>query len=57
MVTGGGHSGAVGGVGVMTLVGAGIAGASIVRSVGTSAAAAGMIAEGTAASARLLGFE
>jgi hypothetical protein len=37
----------------MTLVGAGIAGASIVRSMGGGAAAAA-IAEGTAASARLL---
>ena len=34
MVVGGGHNGAIGGIGVMTLLGAGIAGASIVQFVG-----------------------
>jgi type IV secretion system protein TrbL len=53
MAVSGGHNGAVGGVGVMTLLGAGIAGASIVRSVGAGAGAA-VITEGAAASAKLL---
>src|SRR5271157_5105145 len=53
MVVGGGHNGAIGGVGTMTLLGAGIAGASIVRSVGAGAGAA-VMTEGAAASARLL---
>jgi type IV secretion system protein TrbL len=53
MATGAGHNGAVGGIGVMTLLGAGIAGASLVRSMGGGAAAAA-IEEGTSRSAKLL---
>jgi type IV secretion system protein TrbL len=53
MVVGGGNNGAVGGIGMMTLVGAGIAGTSIVRSVGAGAGAAA-VSEGATASYKLL---
>ena len=46
MVVGGGHNGAIGGVGIMTLLGAAIAGTSI---VGSAAAAARTAGVGTAA--------
>jgi type IV secretion system protein TrbL len=53
MVVGGGHNGAIGGIGVMTFIGAVIAGTSLARSMGGGAGAAA-IAEGTSQSARLL---
>jgi P-type conjugative transfer protein TrbL len=50
MVVGGGHNGAIGGVGMMTLLGAGIAGASIAgRAAANPAAAAATEATGQAA--------
>jgi len=54
MVVGGGHNGAIGGVGIMTLLGAAIAGTSIVGSAAAAARTAGVSQAAVDANQRLL---